>query len=74
MKIAGVFAWYRGQRGFYAEKQASGYILPKDAPEPVDKYPLNEAEMSLSILILEQRFPCRAKIEDEPKVKLEATS
>lgn len=74
MTIAGHLVWHRGRRGFIAEKQSLTYLPPKDAPDVVDSYELNAEQYAMSILILEQRMPCRAKLEDEPKVKLGAES
>ena len=71
MTTAGHLVWYRGLRGFYAEKQPVGYRPPKDAPTQVAIYSLNAAQYEMSILILEQRFPCGAKLEDDDRVKLE---
>lgn len=74
MTIAGDFVWLKGKRGFYAEKHPASYEPPHDAPAPVDRYELGPADFAMSISILEARYPCRAKLEDEPKVKLEGTA
>lgn len=72
--IAGHLAWTRGLRGFVASKQPLGYQRRNDEPEPVAMYPLGRDEFALRIAILEVRYPCAAKLEDEPRVKLNSVA
>lgn len=65
--IAGYLVWRKGLKGFVAEKHPASYQPPRDEPPPVDRYELGTDVYQMSILILEQRFPVRAKIEDEVK-------
>lgn len=67
MTIAGSFCWFRGLRGFYAEKRPAAYERRVDDVEPAATYPLGADEFSLSIVILEQRYP-PPKETIEPKV------
>lgn len=63
--IAGHLVWLKGLKGFRAEKHPAGYQPPKDAPEPVARFPLNAEQYGMSILILEQRFAVPARLENE---------
>jgi hypothetical protein len=62
-------------RGFYAEKWGPDHpqrMTKEDRKEPVATFPLGAEEYRLAIAILEQRYPCPARLEDEPRVKLGA--
>jgi hypothetical protein len=74
MTIVGHLVWTKGLKGFRAEKHPESYMPPADAPPPVDRYELGPADYGLTIAILEVRFPCRAKLEDEARVKLEGAT
>lgn len=63
--IAGYLVWTKGLKGFTAQKQPLGYERPRDEPEPVARIPLNAEQFSMRIAILEIRFPCPARLEDE---------
>lgn len=55
-KVFGYFYWKPGLRNAVSEK----IPITSDTPEPavfIMKQPLNEAEMGLSLLILEKRYP-----------------
>lgn len=65
-EIVGYLVWVKGTRGFVPEKRPAGYTPTKDEAPPVTSYPLNSEQYAMSLLILEQRFPCQAKLEDEP--------
>lgn len=64
-QVAGFLVWRKGLNGFVPEKWGPSYQPPPGTPDPVARIPLNAAQFAMSIPILEQRFPCAAKLQDE---------
>ena len=62
MSIGGHLVWLKGMRGPYAEKRPldTEYLKERN-PNPavvLKSYEISEDEFSLTIAILEQRYPC----------------
>lgn len=68
--VAGYLEWAKGLRGFTASKRPASAERPASA-KIVDSYPLNPDEYRMTIAILEVRYPCRARLEEETSANLE---